>query len=164
MAASADQRKDALERAEAANQAAAAACLEATTAIPWSMLTEAAERVVMQDAATLMRDPKFLLGVANTDGNAGSGADVRAQRLAGLRRAKLLDGDAHFAALSVAKIFQGLATSQQPKAVWDTSPWWRRHVEVPFSAIVRCALEAREEAQAIERGSAGPGGAMDVAA
>lgn len=80
-----------MTRAEEANQAAAAACLEATAAIPWTPVTDTVERVVMNDAISLLRDPKFLLGVANTDGKAGRGADVQAQRLAGLRRAKLLD-------------------------------------------------------------------------
>ena len=56
-----------MARAETANQAAAAACLEATTAIPWTPVTDTTERVVMNDAASLLRDPKFLLGVANTD-------------------------------------------------------------------------------------------------
>ena len=61
------------------------------------------------DAMTVMRDPKFLLGVSVTESSgasAGDPGDLSQQRLAGLKRAKLLDNDPLYAAQSVAKIFQ----------------------------------------------------------
>ena len=96
VAPSESERKGALDRAEAANQAAAAECRSATAAIPWTLMNASTERMVASDAATLLRDPRFLLGVAHTDASA-VGEDLEQQKLVGLKRAQLLDRDAHFA-------------------------------------------------------------------
>jgi len=119
--------------------------------LPWNPLTPALEQKIRSDATLLYRDAKFTHSVGSRDGGGGeddgSGAGGKGSKggltLCGLRRSALLSRDSEgFAALSAAKIFHGVASPCLRRQVWQDTPWWGRHKELPFSCVAKLAGEA----------------------